>query len=62
MPTGVSARPMRRGAPDGMRAGGCREALRLAAAGKALKVREAYGRMWLEIQPRGCAGIKPLRG
>jgi len=41
---------------------GCREAPRLTATGKALKTHEAYGRMWLEIQPRGCVGIKPLRG
>jgi hypothetical protein len=36
------------GVPDGKRAVGCREALRLTATGEALKAHEAYGRMWLE--------------
>jgi hypothetical protein len=40
--------PVRPGVPDGKRAVGCREALRLTATGEALKAHEAYGWMWLE--------------
>lgn len=45
-----------------MRARQDREVLRLVEWEKLWRPVEAYGREWLETEPRGVGGIKPLRG